>query len=73
MKWFGRKGVRPGPRPFLYPGWPAQAAPRDWPRSYEGQVREAYLQNPVAQRSVWPVDRRAPPARRSMPWPATSR
>ena len=24
----------------------------DWPRSYEAQVREAYLANPVAQRAV---------------------
>jgi HK97 family phage portal protein len=51
MKWFGRKAASPGARPFLLRG--RQGAPAgDWPRSYEAQVREAYLQNPVAQRAV---------------------
>lgn len=52
MKWFGRKAGRGTARPFLLRGWQA-AAPGDlWPRSYEAQVREAYLGNPVAQRAV---------------------
>jgi phage portal protein BeeE len=57
MKWFGRKAARDeGPaRPFLLRGaWgalggvPGEAVPR----SYEAQVREAYLGNAVAQRCV---------------------
>lgn len=48
MKWFGRKAAAV-PRPFLLSGW-GEAEP--WPRSYEAQVREAFLSNPVAQRAV---------------------
>lgn len=51
MKWFGRKaGVQP--RPFLLRLWQGPTAAGEWPRSYEAQVREAYLGNPVAQRAV---------------------
>ncbi|MBV9930388.1 MAG: phage portal protein [Alphaproteobacteria bacterium] len=56
MKWFGRKGSsragRDAARPFLFRGWSGAPPAGDWPRSYEAQVREAYLGNPVAQRSV---------------------
>jgi HK97 family phage portal protein len=51
MKWFGRKAGRVAARPFLLRGWSAGAG-EPWPRSYEAQVREAYLGNPVAQRAV---------------------
>jgi HK97 family phage portal protein len=51
MKWFGRKSGRVSARPFLLRGWP-MAAVGDVPRSYEAQLRDAYLQNPVAQRAV---------------------
>ncbi|HYD13193.1 MAG TPA: phage portal protein [Allosphingosinicella sp.] len=52
MKWFGRKAARAIGRPFLLAGWRHAFAAEPWPRSYEAQVREAYLQNPVAQRCV---------------------
>ena len=52
MKWFGRKAGRETVRPFLLRGWQTAAAVEPWPRSYEAQVREAYLTNPVAQRAV---------------------
>ena len=52
MKWFGRKAARAGGRPFLFSGWRHAFAGEPWPRSYEAQVREAYLGNPVAQRAV---------------------
>jgi HK97 family phage portal protein len=59
MKWFGRKAGRTSARPFLLRGWSLNglgmsgaAAGEPWPRSYEAQVREAYLGNPVAQRAV---------------------
>jgi HK97 family phage portal protein len=55
MKWFGRKAGRGAARPLLMRGWsfgPRGAAAGDVPRSYEAQVREAYLANPVAQRAV---------------------
>ena len=52
MKWFGRKAARPAGRPFLFAGWRHMFAAEPWPRSYEAQVREAYLANPVAQRCV---------------------
>jgi HK97 family phage portal protein len=51
MKWFGRKAGRLAARPFLLRGWSA-ASGEPWPKSYEAQVREAYLGNPVAQRAV---------------------
>jgi HK97 family phage portal protein len=53
MKWFGRKAGRGAARPLLLRAWPfAAVAGEPWPRSYEAQVREAYLANPVAQRAV---------------------
>ncbi len=52
MKWFGRKAARAAGRPFLFAGWRHAFAAEPWPRSYEAQVREAYLGNPVAQRCV---------------------
>jgi HK97 family phage portal protein len=48
MKWFGRKAARDAARPFLL----GALGNADWPRSYEGQVREAVLSNPVAQRAL---------------------
>ena len=52
MKWFGRKAARGTGRPFLFAGWRHVFAAEPWPRSYEAQVREAVLRNPVAQRCV---------------------
>jgi HK97 family phage portal protein len=52
MKWFGRKAARGTGRPLLFSGWRHLFAAEPWPRSYEAQVREAYLANPVAQRAV---------------------
>ena len=51
MRWFGRKAGRVSARPLLLRGWHGLAG-EPWPRGYEAQVREAYLQNPVAQRAV---------------------
>ena len=51
MKFFGRKAA-PKARPLLFSGWRHLFAAEPWPRSYEAQVREAYLGNPVAQRAV---------------------
>ncbi|HEV2865826.1 MAG TPA: phage portal protein [Allosphingosinicella sp.] len=50
--WFGRKAAREAGRPFLFSGLRHVFAGEPWPRSYEAQVREAYLANPVAQRAV---------------------
>jgi HK97 family phage portal protein len=50
--WFGRKAARATARPFLFRSWGAAPSVGDWPRSYEAQVREAYLGNPIAQRAV---------------------
>ncbi|HVQ09358.1 MAG TPA: phage portal protein [Allosphingosinicella sp.] len=52
MKWFGRMAARATGRPFLFSDWRGMAAGEPWPRSYEAQVREAYLGNPIAQRAV---------------------
>ncbi|HWT12834.1 MAG TPA: phage portal protein [Allosphingosinicella sp.] len=52
MKWFGWKAVRGTGRPLLFSGWRHLFSAEPWPRSYEAQVREAYLANPVAQRAV---------------------
>ncbi|HEX8578490.1 MAG TPA: phage portal protein [Allosphingosinicella sp.] len=52
--WFGRKAGGGSLRPFLF-SWGRGSALVEggaWPRSYEAQVREAYLGNPVAQRAV---------------------
>lgn len=50
--WFGRKAGRGGARPLLFRAWGAAPSVGDWPRSYEAQVRDAYLGNPIAQRAV---------------------
>jgi HK97 family phage portal protein len=50
--WFGRKAARGAARPLLFRGWAASPSVGEWPRSYEAQVRDAYLGNPVAQRAV---------------------
>jgi HK97 family phage portal protein len=50
--WFGRKAGRESARPSLFRAWGAAPSAGDWPRSYEAQVREAYLGNPIAQRAV---------------------
>ena len=52
MNWFGRKAAgRDEARPVLSRvGMVASMG--DWPRSYEAQVRDAYLSNPIAQRAV---------------------
>ena len=47
--WFGRKGAA---RVALHRAWGAAPSVGEWPRSYEAQVREAYVGNPVAQRAV---------------------
>ena len=52
MRWFGRKAARDSARPFLVRAWQGAPPVGDWPRSYEAQVREAYLGNAVAQRAV---------------------
>jgi HK97 family phage portal protein len=52
MKWFGRKAARGTGRPFLLAGFGSLFGGEPWPRSYEAQVREAYLGNAVAQRAV---------------------
>ena len=51
MKWFGWKAGRGEARPVLG-RVPSGVAPGQWPVSYEAQVREGYLANPVAQRAV---------------------
>ena len=54
MGWlFGRKSAPADARPFV-PAWLQQtnAAEEGFARSYEGQFREVYEQNPVGQRSV---------------------
>jgi len=52
MGWFGRKGAGATPRPLLLRGAWGAAAAMPAGRSYEAQVREAYLANAVAQRCV---------------------
>ena len=49
--WFGQKSARAAVRPALHRAH-VGAAPGEWPRGYEAQVRDAYLSNPVAQRAV---------------------
>lgn len=52
MKIFGRKAAgREGVRPVMSRVGVVTAL-GEWPRSYEAQVRDAYLANPVAQRAV---------------------
>ena len=54
MKLFGRRSGREETRPALgrVSGVFEAGVPPPWPQGYEGQVREAYLGNPVAQRAV---------------------
>ena len=55
MKLFGWKSAgRASARPVhsYVPLMPLQRTVGEWPRSYEAQVREGYLHNPVAQRAV---------------------
>ncbi len=59
MKLFGWKSGRDESRPVLsrsvaagFGGAIGGSAFGEWPRSYEAQVREAYLDNPIAQRAV---------------------
>ena len=55
MKLFGWKSGRDESRPVLSrsaAGAIGGSAFGEWPRSYEAQVREAYLDNPIAQRAV---------------------
>ncbi len=51
MRLFGRKGAGAGARPVLARVM-GGAAFGEWPRSYEAQLREAYLGNAIAQRAV---------------------
>jgi HK97 family phage portal protein len=52
MRLFGRKAGGQAARPALLRSMTGTIANGDWPRSYEAQLREAYLANPVAQRAV---------------------
>ncbi|MBY8826733.1 phage portal protein [Hephaestia mangrovi] len=53
MKWFGWKAAgRVEARPALARGQSYPVVIGEWPRSYEAQVREAYLGNAIAQRAV---------------------
>ena len=50
--WFGRKAAEAAAvRPSLFRAWSGASA-GEWPRSYEAQVRDGFLGNPVAQRAV---------------------
>jgi HK97 family phage portal protein len=52
MKLFGRRAGRDSSRPALSRSGVGAVALGEWPRSYEAQVRDAYLGNPIAQRAV---------------------
>jgi len=52
MRLFGRKGAQGAARPALLRAVSGAIAFGEWPRSYEAQVREAYLSNAIAQRAV---------------------
>jgi hypothetical protein len=52
MKWFGKKAAQGSARPALARGFGMAFGSGEWPRSYEAQVRDAYVLNPVAQRAV---------------------
>lgn len=52
MRLFGRKGGSGAARPALVRSMVGAVVGGEWPRSYESQVREAFLANPVAQRAV---------------------
>lgn len=51
MKWFGWKAGRDGSRPALARGGGVAVA-GGWAQHYDGQVRDAYCRNAVAQRAV---------------------
>jgi HK97 family phage portal protein len=50
MRLFGKRAAEPA-RPALVRSVAGYAG-GEWPRSYEGQLREAWLGNPIAQRAV---------------------
>ena len=53
MKWFGGKAARESARPVLSrAGNGVAGAMGTWAQGYEGQLREGYCRNPVAQRAV---------------------
>jgi len=55
MKFFGRKSAgREASRPVLSRAWRTWVGPPagEWPQSYEAQVRDGFVGNPVAQRAV---------------------
>jgi HK97 family phage portal protein len=52
MRLFGWKGGQGAVRPALGRSFTGSVAYGEWPRSYEAQVREAYLGNAIAQRAV---------------------
>jgi HK97 family phage portal protein len=57
MKWFGTKAAPASARPALSRvfgsrAWSDGPSLGEWPASYEAQVRDAVLGNPVAQRAV---------------------
>lgn len=54
MRMFGWKSGRDAARPALARahGGVTRLVGGDWPAGYEGQVREGYERNPVAQRAV---------------------
>jgi hypothetical protein len=52
MKLFGFRTGRDASRPALSRVGIAATGHGEWPRSYETQVREGYLANPVVQRAV---------------------
>ncbi len=51
MKWFGRRTAQDAARPVLVRAGTGIVT-GEWPRSYEAQVRDGYVANPVAQRAV---------------------
>jgi phage terminase large subunit-like protein len=51
MNWFDGTAARAAARPALVRSMAAMPI-GEWPRSYEAQVRDAYVANPVAQRAV---------------------
>jgi HK97 family phage portal protein len=48
----GRASVRAGQRPIVLSRGTVAWAGGEWPRSYEAQLRDGYLNNPIAQRAV---------------------
>ena len=52
MRLFGRKAATGAARPALVRSMLSAIGAAEWPRSYEAQVRDAYLGNAVAQRAV---------------------